>query len=102
MEMHRKARIEIIVEQPVLARLLDVLDRLAVTGYTVVPAIAGRGREGAWREGMVGSAGHMVMVICVTDPARVDAVLDPVYRLVSRQIGIVTVSEVQVIRKEHF
>lgn len=102
METHLKKRIEIVVERPILSRLLDLLDRLAVTGYTVIPAIAGRGREGAWHEGMVGDAGHMVMVICVTDPARVDAVLEPVYSLLSRQIGIVTTSDVQVVRRDHF
>jgi nitrogen regulatory protein PII len=99
---HAKKRIEIIIEAPMLARLLDLLDRLAVTGYTVVPAIAGRGREGSWREGQLTEAGRMVMVVCITDGARMQAVLDPVYKLLARQIGIVSVADVQVVRKDHF
>lgn len=101
--MYPKKRIEIIVEMPVLNRLLDLLDRLAVTGYTVMPALAGRGRDGSWRRsGLVGEAGHMVVVVCILDESRINEVLEPVFNLVSRQIGIVTVSDVQVVRQEHF
>jgi hypothetical protein len=42
------------------------------------------------------------MVICILDEMRVDEVLQPLFKLVSRQIGIVTVSDVQVIRPEQF
>ena len=98
-----KKRLDIIVEAPIMNRLLDLLDRLAVTGYTVIPALAGRGREGSWRRaGLVSDAGQMVAVICVLDDSRIAEVLEPVYRLVSRQIGIVTVSDVEVVRREHF
>ena len=103
METHPKKRLEIIVERPILRRVLDLLDELDVPGYTVLPALAGRGRRGKWRrEGMVGEAGQMVAITCVMDESRIDAVLGPVFKLVSRQIGIVTVSDVEVIRQEHF
>lgn len=103
MQTYPKKRIEIVVEAPALSRLLDRLDKAAVTGYTVLPALAGRGQDGSWRgEGLAGDAGRMVVVVCLTDAARVDAVLDAAYAIVSRQIGIVAVSDVQVIRPEHF
>jgi hypothetical protein len=44
----------------------------------------------------------MVAVVCITDPARVQDVLEAVYAIVSRQIGIVSVCDVEVIRKDHF
>lgn len=103
MQTHTKKRIEIVLEAPALNRLLDALDRTGVTGYTVAPTLAGRGREGSWRgEGLAGDAGRKVMVICITDPARVDQVLDAIYAIVRRHIGIVSVSDVAVIRPEHF
>lgn len=103
MQTHPKKRIEIVVEYPALRRLLDRLDRSQVTGYTVIPALAGRGHDGPWSsEGLAGDAGRMMMVICVTDPARLDSVLEEVYAVVARHIGIVTVSDVQVIRSDHF
>lgn len=100
---HPKKRIEVIVEAPILSRLLDDLDRLAVTGYTVLPALAGRGRTGRWRrDDAVNPAGQMVCVLCITDEQKVEEVLGAVHRLLSRQIGIVAVSDVEVIRQEHF
>lgn len=103
MQTHPKKRIEIVVEAPVVGRLLTLLDDLAVTGYTVIPALAGRGREGSWRrDGLVGEAGRMVVIYCIVDAQRVDTVLDPVFKIVSRQIGIVTLSDVEVIRPGHF
>jgi nitrogen regulatory protein PII len=102
-QTHLKKRIEIIVEAPALHRLTDRLNQAGVTGYTIVPVLAGRGLEGTWSaEGLAGDAGRLVMVISIVDAAKADDVLDRVYTLLARQIGIVTVSDVQVIRADHF
>ncbi|HEX4894597.1 MAG TPA: DUF190 domain-containing protein [Hyphomicrobiaceae bacterium] len=103
MKTYAKKRIDIMVEAPLMKRVIAVLDEYQVSGYTVLPALAGRGKEGAWdREGLVGRAGLVVMIFCIVDETRVDTILEPLFRLISRQIGIVTVSDVQVIRPEHF
>jgi len=103
MKRHHKKRIEIIIEAPMQARVTGLLDRMDATGYTVLPAIAGKGRDGMWtREGMVSDSSRMIMIICITDAARVDGILDPLFELVSRHIGIVTVSDVEVFRTDHF
>jgi nitrogen regulatory protein PII len=100
---HAKKRLEIIVEAPVLARLLDKLDQVKVPGYTVLPALSGRGLDGSWsREGLAGDAGRMVAVICILDATRVDNVLEVIQALLARQIGILSISDVEVIRAEHF
>ena len=103
MDMHRKKRIEIILEAPAMNRLANALEQAGVSGYTVLPVLAGKGTTGAWtRDGLVGGAGAMVCVICITDPSRVDAVIERVMALLSRQIGLVTIGDVDVIRGERF
>jgi nitrogen regulatory protein PII len=103
MQTYQKKRIEILMEAPALHRLLDKLERAGVSGYTILPALAGKGRGGSWsEEGLVGDAGRMVMILCILDPAKADTVLESIFGLLSRQIGIVSVSDVAVIRKEHF
>ncbi len=103
MKTHLKKRIDIMVEAPLMQRVLNLLDQQNVSGYTVLPVLAGRGKDGAWhRDGVVGRAGALVMIFCIVDEQRMDDVLEPLYKLVSRQIGIVTVSDVQVIRAEYF
>ncbi len=103
MQTYRKKRIEIMVEAPLMDRVIDILEDQAVSGYTVLPAIAGRGKSGRWhRDGLVGRVGSVVQVVCVVDEGRVDDILQPVFKLVSRQIGIVTLLDVEVIRGDQF
>ena len=103
MKTYAKKRIEIMVEAPLMKRVLDLLDELGVTGYTVIAALAGRGKDGTWhRDGLVGRAGAVVQIFCIVDETRVDAVVEPLFKMVSRQIGIVTISDIQVIRRDQF
>jgi nitrogen regulatory protein PII len=103
MQMHAKKRIEIIIEQPLVKRVLARLDAADVTGYSVVPIVAGRGHDGPWTaQGQVGEAGQMMAIICIADAAKLDAVFDNVFAVVTRQIGLVTVSDVAVVRGERF
>jgi len=103
MEMHPKKRIEVVVEAPLLNRLLALLDESNVSGYTVLPAIAGRGHHGPWnREGLATDAGRMVVVVLIVGPDAVSALMDRIFPLIARQIAIVTVSDVEVVRGERF
>ncbi|MEM9029008.1 MAG: DUF190 domain-containing protein [Pseudomonadota bacterium] len=103
MQTFPKKRIEIMVEAPLMSRVLEILDEQGVSGYTVLPALAGKGKDGSWhRDGLVGRVGSMVQIFCIVDESRIDEVLEPLFKLVSQQIGIVSVSDVRVIRAEHF
>ena len=98
-----KKRIEIIVEAPALSRVLKALDGTGVLGYTVVPALAGRGLGGQWtRDDSFNNASHMVSVVCIVDESLAEMAVTAVYAVVSAQIGILSVSDVSVMRKEHF
>lgn len=103
MKTYPKKRIEIMVETPLMKRVIGILDEREVGGYTVLPVLAGKGKDGAWhRDGLVGRAGTLVMIFCIVDETRVNELLEAIFAVVEKQIGIVTLSEVQVIRREHF
>jgi PII-like signaling protein len=103
LKTYPKKRLSIIIEAPFLNRLLDILDGLDVPGYTVLPALAGRGKSGAWRRDSLSSdAGRMVQVLIVLDESRVPAVLREVRAVLDRQIGIVSLTDVEVLRPELF
>ncbi len=103
MDLHPKKRLVIVIESPALKRLLRRLDEMDVPGYTAQPALAGRGRSGVWRrDGAVGEAGVMTVVSLILDEDRLDEVLTGVFEIVKQQIGIVTVTDVQVIRPDLF
>lgn len=103
METYSKKRIEIVIEAPALSKVLRVFDARKVLGYTIVPALAGSGHEGRWESsGSVGESGRMLMVVSVLDGSELDLVLSDLEQIIRSQIGIVLISDVQVIRRDHF
>ncbi len=103
MQTHQAKRVAIIIEQVMQRRLTDVMTEAGVTGWTVLPVLGGSGRSGPWsREGQVSRAGAMVQVVCVIRPDRLDTLLDATFRVVDRHIGIVTISDCDVLRAERF
>lgn len=103
MKTYPKKRIEIIIEALLARRMTEQLDRAGVTGYSVVPLIGGKGLSGSWSaDGQISPASGMVAIICLTDADLADDVLAQAFPIVSRQMGIVSMSDVLVIRPEHF
>ncbi len=102
MKTHQAKRVEIIIEAPMESRLTGALEKAGVTGFTVLPVLGGSGRSGRWtREGQVGRQG-MVAVVCLIRPERLDALLEAAFAVVERHIGVVSVSDCEVLRAERF
>ncbi len=102
MDTHPAKRVEIVIEAPLAGRLTAALERAGVTGFTLVPVQGGSGRGGRWsREGQVGRSG-MVLVICLVRPERLEPLLEAAFAVVERHIGVVSVTDAQVIRAERF
>ena len=103
MQTHRAKRVEITIEAVMQSRLTDALTKAGVTGYTVLPVLGGSGKSGAWsRSGQVSRASGMVQVVCIIKPERLDDLLDGVFAVVERHIGVVSVSDCDVLRAERF
>jgi len=103
MQTHPAKRVTIIIEAPMERRLRQTLEEADVTGYTILPVLGGSGRSGSWsREGQLGKAGGMVEVICVVRPERLEGLLKHLFTMVERHIGVVTVSDCEVLRAERF
>jgi nitrogen regulatory protein PII len=102
MQTHQAKRVEIIIEAPMEGRLITALEKVGVTGFTVLPVLGGSGRSGRWtREGQVGRSG-MVAVICLIRPDRLDGLLEAAFAVVDRHIGVVSVTDARVLRAERF
>lgn len=102
MQTHDAKRVEITIEAPMERRLKDALHNADVTGYTILPVLGGSGRSGTWtREGQVGRSG-MVQFVCIVRPQKLDGLLDAAFAVVERHIGVVTVTDCQVLRAERF
>ena len=103
MDTHQAKRIEIIIEAMMERRLATALTDAGVTGFTVLPVLGGSGQSGRWsREGQVSRAGGMVAVVCLVRPERVDALMEAIFGVLDRHIGVVSVTDCAVVRAERF
>lgn len=103
MQTHPAKRVEIIIEAPMERRLRSALEDAGVNGYTVLPVKGGSGRSGSWsREGQVGSAGGMLAVVCIIRPGRLDSLLDAAFAVVEDHIGVISITDCDVLRAEKF
>ena len=103
MKTHQAKRVVITIEAIMQSRLTDAMEAAGVTGYSILTVLGGSGRSGAWsREGQIGRANGMVQVICIIKPARLDGLLDAAFKVVDKHIGVVTISDVEVLRAERF
>jgi nitrogen regulatory protein PII len=103
MQTHKAKRVVITIEAIMQKRLTDALESAGVTGYSILPVLGGSGRSGAWsREGQISRASGMVQVICIIRAERLDGLLDSAFEVVDKHIGVVTISDVEVVRAERF
>ncbi len=103
MEMHDAKRIEIMIERIMEKRLTALLIKNGVTGFSVLPVSGGSGRSGEWsRQGQIGRADGMVCVVCLVKPERLDPTLKAILEVLDRHIGVVNVTDAQVLRAERF
>lgn len=104
METHTKVRLDILIEQLAVPRLSDLLDSLdGVNGYTILPVQGGSGLNGIWtRDGQVAGVEGMMMVWCILDQHYKDSVLKSVFGFVNERAGLITVSDIEVVRADRF
>ena len=97
MQTHPVKRVEILIEAPMEGRLTAALEKAGASGFTVLPVLGGSGRSGPWsREGQVGRSG-MVAVVCLVRPDLLDSLLDAAFAVVQDHIGLVNVTDCNVI-----
>ncbi len=96
-------KVEIIVGGDQLQTVEDLLDRVKVTGYTIIPNISGKGHHGMHAGHLMYNERHSLdMIIAVVPKELVDTILAGVAPLFEHHSGVVFVSDVQVIRRDYF
>lgn len=102
MKTYRKKKLEMVIESALLPRALEMLREEGATGWTVVPQVSGSGRHGARDEAHVSDVFRNVHVFAITGEATAQRILERSQELLEGFTGIVFLSDVEVLRDEHF
>jgi PII-like signaling protein len=101
--MNRMQRIELIIERMAYKRALRLLESVGAKGATVLPALAGFGQSGKWQRDMdISGASDLVAIIAICDEEAAQKAADELVGLLGSHIGVVSMSEVKVLRPERF
>ena len=96
-------KIEIIVAGDLLRHVEDLLDRIKVTGYTVIPNVAGKGHHGVQESAYLFKETHSQdMVITVVPDELVETISAGVMPLFDKHPGVMFITDVVVIRPRYF
>jgi len=103
MQMHTKHRLELFIERPAYRRAGRVLEEAGVTGYTVLPAMAGYGGAKRWKRGTdLSASSDLVVMVSIMDEDLVEPCLEALAKVLGQFIGVVNVGRVEVMRDDLF
>ncbi len=96
-------KVEVIVRGQFLKDVEALLDRVKVSGYTIIRDISGKGHHGMHEGHLMFNEMHsMVMVITVMPKEKVQTVLEGLKPMLEHHSGVVFISDVEVIRRDYF
>ena len=102
MQLYRKKRVELVVETARAKAIIEMIDAAGAKGYTVLQDVAGKGnrdiRDEAHLTGLFSNT--LIIVIAAEDVAR--RIVERSQPLLENYAGIVALSDVEVVRDEHF
>ena len=103
MELHARKRLEITVEKRRLQTVVDILDADGeVTGYTVLRTLGGRGHTGNRMPQPYSDVLDTVVVVAIVKAEVAGRLVEALAPLLEEIVGIVALSDIQVMRAGHF
>lgn len=88
-------RVEIVIDALQLDRVLAILEKIGVSGYTVLPNARGRGERGARAGDELTGALKNAYVMTACPPEEADRVVEAVAPMLKRFGGVCLVSDAQ-------
>jgi nitrogen regulatory protein PII len=99
--LHRRKKVELIVEKARLEEILDLLRDAGARGYTVIPTLQGLGNRGTRANDLTG-VGANVLVVVITNDAVARRIVEQLEAIWGDAIGVLYVSDVEVMRGDKF
>ena len=101
MDLTKMKRIEILADEPLVPRLAKIIRNAGFSGHTVMPVLQGAGSRGAWQDERL-TASSRVMVLCIGTAEDSDKLLEAIGPLLTDYRLLLTIGDVEVVRRDHF
>lgn len=96
-----RKRIEILADTALVRRVTASIDSVGITGWTIIPVNAGKGRDGLWHEEHV-TGTDKSLVLSVASQERAAALAEALAPILTSHGLLLTMWDVEVIRGERF
>lgn len=101
-ELHHKKKIEIIIERIRTDAVIEILENAGAKGYTVYDRVTGKGNRGIRSGGAMADIFGNSQITTIVSQEVAEKILAESNEMLEDTAGIVVVSDVQVLRPEHF
>lgn len=101
-QLYRKKKIEIVVEAARARAVIEMIEAAGAKGYTVVPDVSGKGNRGIRDEAHLSDVFRNMLIIVIAAEEIASRIVEQSQALLENYAGIVVVSDVEIVRNEHF
>ncbi|HZF43237.1 MAG TPA: hypothetical protein VEZ48_07490 [Sphingomonadaceae bacterium] len=101
-ETVQRRKIEILVDAPLVRRVVALAEAAGITGYTLLPTLGGAGHGGRWSDDQVAGADAKLMFVTITNDAKARALTDALAPLLQSHGFLLVSGVVDVVRAEKF
>lgn len=101
-QLFRKKKIEIIVEAVRARAIIAMIEAAGAHGYSLVPGVSGKGNRGVRGDAHLADVFRNVLIIVIVAEELCSPIIEQTQVLLENYAGIVMVSDVEVVRDEHF
>nr|WP_295374749.1 hypothetical protein [uncultured Sphingosinicella sp.] len=98
----QRRKLEILVDAPLVRRVVAAAEAVGVSGYTLLPTLGGAGHAGRWSDDQVAGADAKVMFVTITNEAKAAALGDALAPLLESHGLLLVYSVVEVVRADKF
>lgn len=96
-----RKRIEILADTVLVRRVTGAIDAVGITGWTIIPVNAGKGRDGLWHEEHI-TGTDKSLVLSVASQEKAAALAESLAPFLTSHGLLLTMWDVEVIRGERF
>jgi hypothetical protein len=97
-----RKRIEILVDTPLVPRIIKHARDVDISGWSVIHVDSGGGRDGAWQQDDVTAAAAKTIVLMIASAEKAQALTDALAPFLDSYRLLLTIGDVQVVRGERF